>query len=70
MGSKREAWESGRPVRGLEDQSGGLKSQSGGLEGYGDKETGKQRNEETEAQNCRGTILCICMLTIYASVYK
>ena len=41
MGSKREAWEDGRPVRGLEGQSGGLKSQSGGLEGYGDKETEK-----------------------------
>ena len=42
---------------GLEGKSGGLEGQSGGLEGYGDKETGKQRNEETEAQKCHGTIL-------------
>ena len=68
---------SGRPVRVLEGQlvnlEGklvGLEAQTGGLEGYGDNKMKKRRNEETEAQNCRGTILCICMLTIYASVYK
>ena len=45
MGSKREAWGSGRPVRGLEGQLGGLESQLGGLESYGDKENEKMRKQ-------------------------
>ena len=48
MGSKREAWGSGRPVRGLEGQLGGLESQLGGLEGYGDKK--KRKNEKMRKQ--------------------
>ena len=58
-------WKASQGSGGPVGEPGGQVSGPGGL-----VRNEKQRNEETEAQNCRGTILCICILTIYAHVYK